>query len=134
MATPVTRTRTVLCEINVTPFVDVMLVLLIIFMVTAPLLREGVDVELPREKAAAIKPGERQVVTIAKNGWIYFNQRRLTLEELHLTLRQRFQGAGGRELFLEADREVPYGLVAKAMAVIKGAGVERLGMVTQPVE
>jgi biopolymer transport protein TolR len=120
-------------EINVTPLVDVMLVLLIIFMVTAPMFQQGIDVNLPQEAAGNLDPSrERLVVTLAKNERMYLNDRRIDLPELEQTLRQ---AAGTtKEVFLRADKDVPYGLVVKMMAVIKQAGVERLGIVTVPAD
>jgi biopolymer transport protein TolR len=125
--------HTSLSEINVTPLVDVMLVLLIIFMVTAPMMQQGIDINLPQEVAGQIDPSqERFIITLAKNERMYLNDRRIDLPELEHTLRQ----ASGvtREVFLRADKDIPYGLVVKLMAVIKQAGIERVGIVTVPVE
>lgn len=125
--------QTTLSEINVTPLVDVMLVLLIIFMVTAPMLQQGIDVNLPQETAGHIDPSqERLIITLAKNERIFVNDRRIDWPELEQTLRQ----ASGltREVFLRADKDIPYGMVVRMMAVIKQAGIERLGIVTVPVE
>ena len=125
---------TTLSEINVTPLVDVMLVLLIIFMITAPMLQQGIDVSLPQEGGGGhLDPSaERLVITLAKNERMYLNDRRVDFPELEQTLRQ---AAGAtREVFLRADQEIPYGLVVKMMAVIKQAGIERLGIVTVPAD
>jgi biopolymer transport protein TolR len=125
--------QTTLSEINVTPLVDVMLVLLIIFMVTAPMLQQGVDVNLPPEGGGNLDPSiERLVITVARNERIFLNDRRIDFPELEQTLRQ----ASGttREVFLRADKDIPYGLVVKMMAVIKQAGIERLGIVTVPAD
>ncbi len=125
--------HTTLSEINVTPLVDVMLVLLIIFMITAPMLQQGVDVNLPREVAGNIDPAqERVIITLGKNDRIYLNDRRIDVSELEQQLRQ---AAGlSKEVFLRADKDIPYGLVVKLMAMAKKAGIERLGIVTNPVE
>jgi len=121
-----------LSEINVTPLVDVMLVLLIIFMVTAPMLQQGIDVNLPQEVAGNLDPSrERLVVTLATNERMYLNERRIDLPELEQKLREA--STTTKEVFLRADKDVPYGLVVKAMAVIKQAGIERLGIVTVPL-
>jgi biopolymer transport protein TolR len=125
--------QTTLSEINVTPLVDVMLVLLIIFMVTAPMMQQGIDVNLPQEGAGNLDASqERLVITLAQNERIFLNDRRIDWPELERTLQQ----ASGltREVFLRADRDIPYGLVVKMMALIKQAGIERLGIVTVPVE
>jgi biopolymer transport protein TolR len=125
--------QTTLSEINVTPLVDVMLVLLIIFMVTAPMLQQGVDVNLPQESGGNLDPSrERLVITLTSNERIFLNERRIDFPELEQTLRQ----ASGttREVFLRADKDIPYGLVVKMMATIKQAGIERLGIVTVPAD
>ena len=125
--------QTALSEINVTPLVDVMLVLLIIFMVTAPMLQQGVDVNLPQEGGGNLDPStERLVITVAKNERIFLNDRRIDFPELEQTLRQA--SGATREVFLRADKDIPYGLVVKMMAVIKQAGIERLGIVTVPAD
>jgi biopolymer transport protein TolR len=125
--------QTTLSEINVTPLVDVMLVLLIIFMVTAPMLQQGVDVNLPQEGGGNLDPSrERLVITIAPNERIFLNDRRIDFSELEQTLHQA--SGATREVFLRADKDIPYGLVVKMMAVIKRAGIERLGIVTVPAD
>jgi biopolymer transport protein TolR len=126
--------QTTLSEINVTPLVDVMLVLLIIFMVTAPMLQQGVDVNLPQEGSGSPLDAnrERLVITLAANERIFLNDRRIDFPELEQTLRQ---GSGAsKEVFLRADKDIPYGLVVKMMATIKQAGIERLGIVTVPAD
>jgi biopolymer transport protein TolR len=125
--------HTTLSEINVTPLVDVMLVLLIIFMITAPMLQQGIDVNLPTEVAGNIDPTqERLIITLGKNDRIYLNDRRIDVPELEQQLRQ---AAGlSKEVFLRADKDIPYGLVVKLMAMAKKAGIERVGIVTNPVE
>lgn len=122
------RKRQALSEINVTPFVDVMLVLLIIFMVTAPLMQQGVDVELPQAEGQKMSPAERVNITIAKDGRIYMDKSSVTLD----TLKARLSGESEKEVFLRADKEVPYGRVVIVMGALKEMGVEKLGMVTEP--
>jgi biopolymer transport protein TolR len=127
------RDSTTIAQINVTPLVDVMLVLLVIFMVTAPIIQQGVQVNLPQAKAGAI-PGTEEllVVTIAKNGKVYLNDNPLTLTELGDKLRAIRKLQADKQVYLRADQDVRYGLVMKAVAEIKQAGIERLGMVTRP--
>lgn len=122
------KRRQALSEINVTPFVDVMLVLLIIFMVTAPLLQQGIDVTLPQAKGKEMSPGERVVITIKKDGKIYMDKTTVTLDTLKLKLSK----IADREVFLKADKEVPYGLVVTIMGELREIGIEKLGMVTEP--
>ena len=127
------RDATAISQINVTPLVDVMLVLLVIFMVTAPIIQQGVQVNLPQVKAGAI-PGTEEllVVTIAKNGKVYLNDNPLTLAELGDKLRAIRKLQADKQVYLRADQDVRYGLVMRAVAEIKQAGIERLGMVTRP--
>ncbi len=122
-----------LSEINVTPFVDVMLVLLIIFMVTAPMMSQGLDVALPQVTAKPLETKEEQLmVTVNRERQIYINDFAVDLETLGDKLGKIVQGRPNAEVFLKADREVPYGVVAAVMAQIREAGVEKLGMVTEP--
>ncbi len=122
------RRRQALSEINVTPFVDVMLVLLIIFMVTAPLLQQGIDINLPQAKGKEMAATERIVVTIRKNGKIYLNKASLTMKELTAKLSK----SKNKEVYLKADKDVPYGNVVIVMGELKEIGIEKLGMVTEP--
>ena len=120
-------------EINVTPLVDVMLVLLVIFMVTAPMMQQGMQVNLPKAESKALPaPEESVVVTIERNGRLFINSAEIPADELQTRLDGIFAGKSRKEIFLKADKDVPYGEVVKTMAVIKGAGIERLGMVTEP--
>ncbi len=127
------RNGVTISQINVTPLVDVMLVLLVIFMVTAPIIQQGVQVNLPQAKGGAI-PGTEEllVVTIAKNGKIYLNDNAMSLEELGQKLRAIRKLQADKQVYLRADQDVRYGVVMKTVAEIKQAGIERLGMVTRP--
>jgi biopolymer transport protein TolR len=123
-----------LAEINVTPFVDVMLVLLIIFMVTAPMMMQGVDVSLPEATAETMAvETEPLMLSIDKQGRVFINDISVSAEDLHTKLEKILRGRSDREVFLKADKEVPYGTVVRIMSEIKAAGVEKLGMVTLPV-
>ncbi|MBF0327964.1 MAG: ExbD/TolR family protein [Nitrospirae bacterium] len=124
------RQRTVLSEINVTPFVDVMLVLLIIFMVTAPLLQQGIDVNLPQAKGKELPPEERLTIVIKKGGIIFLNDNPISKPDLMKKLSAI--GKNNPNVYLKADRDVSYGIVAELMGDIKEAGIEKLGMVTEP--
>lgn len=125
--------RGIMAEINVTPLVDVMLVLLVIFMVTAPMMQQGVQVNLPKADTKAMTPLEDTVVvTVEKNGKIFINKDETQAADLRNKLSTMFVNREKKEVFLKADASVPYGEVVRAMADIKGAGIERLGMVTEP--
>jgi biopolymer transport protein TolR len=119
-------------QINVTPLVDVMLVLLIIFMVTAPIIQQGVEVNLPKVKAQALPGKEEQfIVSITRNREVYLNDTRITAEQLSEKLRAISVERPNRQVFLRADDAVPYGEVVRTMAAIKAAGIEDVGMVTE---
>ena len=122
-----------IAQINVTPLVDVMLVLLVIFMVTAPIIQQGVQVNLPQAKSGAI-PGTEEllVVTIAKDGKVYLNDNSMSLDELGKKLRAIRKLQADKQVYLRADQDVRYGVVMKTITEIKQAGIERLGMVTRP--
>ena len=129
------RASRFLSEINVTPFVDVMLVLLVIFMVTAPMMQEGVDVNLPQAKGKSLPSKEkRMTITITSKKEIYLNDRKVELSNLEDRLKKVFQDRVNKELFLRADEVVPYGFVVRTMAIIRSAGIDQLGMVTVPLE
>lgn len=120
-------------EINVTPFVDVMLVLLIIFMVTAPMMEQGLDVELPEAKQVDVLPTEADhlVLTIQTDGTIYLDTYVVPLDELESRLTILVHDKG-RALYLRADQAVPYGMVVNVMGLAKAAGIENIGMVALP--
>jgi biopolymer transport protein TolR len=130
-----TNSDRLMSDINVTPFVDVMLVLLVIFMVTAPMMMQGVDVALPE---ATTKPLATQkdnlVVTINKELQVHINDYAVEKDFLRDKLSKILENRKDREVYFRADKSVPYGVVVQVMAEIKAAGVEKLGMVTVPVE
>ena len=127
------RKKGFVSEINVTPFVDVMMVLLIIFMVTAPMMESGLDVELPQAKQVDTLPSDAEhlVLTVRDDGALFLDTYEVKLEELEerLTLLVKEKD---RALFLQADKAVPYGIVVDIMGRIKAAGIEKLGVVAMP--
>jgi biopolymer transport protein TolR len=122
-------------EINVTPLVDVMLVLLIIFMVTAPMLQTGVDVNLPQAKAQTIPDDEgKLILTITKDKRVFLGKLQIAWEDVEKVLKNNAKLNADRELYLHADKALLYGDVVQVMAAVKQAGVDKLGMVTDPLE
>ena len=120
-------------EINVTPFVDVMLVLLVIFMVTAPLMVQGMQVELPHVEAPPLQSTEKQMIlSITKDGDYYINETPYTVEELGPKLEAIAASNPRQEVFVKADGDVPYLQVARLIAAARQAGIPRVGLVTQP--
>ncbi|MFH1351073.1 MAG: protein TolR [Pseudomonadota bacterium] len=124
-----------MADINVTPFVDVMLVLLIIFMVTAPMMMQGVDVNLPQTTTKSIKTREDPLIlTVNKKGEIFIENHQVILEDLETKIQAIFKYRRDKEVLLRADKEVPYGFVIKVIAGVKRAGIDKLGMVTEPAD
>ncbi|MEH0019067.1 MAG: protein TolR [Desulfobacter sp.] len=122
-----------LSEINVTPFVDVMLVLLIIFMVTAPMMVQGVDVALPTATSEALPSGDDNLIVSIDNEFkVYINEREVSVAFLSEKLDAVMENLDKKEVYLKADKKVPYGVVVNVMSQIKKAGVESLGMITLP--
>lgn len=121
-------------DINVTPFVDVMLVLLIIFMVTAPMMMEGVNVSLPEATTKPLVSEKKPlIVNIDSENRIFINDFKVTVDGLGEKLNKILGGRKDREVYLKADKDISYGMVVRVMSEIKGAGVEKLGMVTIPI-
>ena len=123
--------RTLLSEINVTPFVDVMLVLLIIFMVTAPMLQQGIDISLPQAKAVGAKILEEPfVLKIKKDRRIYMGDNVVALSELSEKLKALFEHRREKAVYLQADKSIPYGIVAQALGEIKSSGINAVSLIT----
>jgi len=127
------RVYDALHDINVTNLVDVILVLLIIFMITAPMMQSGIDINLPRTKATPEDMGEGVVVTITKEQKIYIDERVTNLERFEGILTDVTRKKGSRSVYLRADKDIPYGLVIEVVGKIKSLGIRDLGLVTEPV-
>ena len=128
-----TNTDRLMSEINVTPFVDVMLVLLIIFMVTAPMMMQGVDVELPQTTSESLETDQKPLIlSIDKHGQIFISDQQMGIEQLGEKLTHILKNRKDRSLVLRGDKNIPYGTVMRVMAAAKQAGVEGIGMVTDP--
>ena len=123
-----------LADINVTPFVDVMLVLLIIFMVTAPMMMQGVDVALPEATSEPLTVEEQQlIVSIDDQGGVFINDVAVSVEELNQKLKKILAGRTDRDVYMKADKDIAYGAVVRVMSEIQAAGIKNLGMITIPV-
>ena len=130
---PGRRTSATLSEINVTPLVDVMLVLLIVFMVSAPLMQQGVQVDLPKAAAQALDDQQDQIVlVITSEKKLMINKNEIRIREFRTKLAAIYQNKASKEIFIQADQDVPYGFVAQIMAEVKRAGVSKVGLVTEP--
>ena len=127
-----TRRRRFMAEINVIPLVDVVLVLLVIFMVTAPMLYRGLDIKLPTSASNTIRPEERIVLTIERDQKLYLDKDPVNVAQLERRLRAMKARNADLSVYLRADREVPYGTVVQVMDGVKRSGIEKLGMVTEP--
>ncbi len=127
------RTYDALHDINVTNLVDVVLVLLIVFMIAAPMMQSGIDINLPRTKATPEDMGEGVVVTITKEQKIYIDERVTNLERFEGILTDVTRKKGSRSVYLRADKDIPYGLVIEVVGKIKSLGIQDLGLVTEPV-
>jgi len=122
-------------DINVTPLVDVMLVLLIIFMVATPMMIQGVDVNLPKTTAKNIKSqDEPLILTVNKKGEVFIENHAIPLDTLEVKIQKIFQNRREKEILLRADKDVSYGFVIDVIARVKKAGIDKLGMVTEPLD
>ncbi len=120
-------------EINVTPMVDVMLVLLVIFMVTTPFMENGIPIQLPKAKTKSIERGENPVtLSLTKESRIYLNKEEVYMNNLAGRLQILYKGRARKEIFIRADGALPYSMVAQTMATVKNAGIDKIGLVTVP--
>jgi biopolymer transport protein TolR len=128
------QTRTSLAEINVTPLVDVVLVLLIIFMITAPVLQSGIDVSVPKTRTVKEVTEQRVVLTINKDQEIFLGDKQVNIHDLPERLRQQGAEPAHQVIYLRADEAVSFGVFAKLMDAVKQAGITNVSIVTQPLE
>ena len=132
--TPQGRTQTSLSEINVTPFVDVVLVLLIIFMVTAPVLQSGIEVSVPKTKTVKQIAEERLVVTINKKQEIFLGNDPVNINNIGQRLREKIRDPQGQAIYVRADENVPFGVFATVMDAVKASGITNVSIVTEPLQ
>jgi biopolymer transport protein TolR len=132
-STPKGRTHTSLSEINVTPFVDVVLVLLIIFMLTAPILESGIEVDLPKTKTVKVVSAEKVVITIDKRQTIYVGNDPVNIHRLGSSVLDQLRGEGNSPVFIRCDQAVPFGAFAQVMDALKQANISNVSIVTEPL-
>jgi biopolymer transport protein TolR len=128
------KTQTTLAEINMVPFIDIVLVLLIIFMVTAPVIQSGIEVNVPKTQVVRELAEEKYVVSIDKKQTIYLQNAVININELGAKLREKLLDPSRQSVYLQADVDVPFGTVAVVMDHLKLAGIENISVVTQPLE
>jgi biopolymer transport protein ExbD/biopolymer transport protein TolR len=128
------RTQTSIADINITPLVDVVLVLLIIFMVTAPVLQSGIDVNVPKTRTVKEITQERLVITINKDQRVFLGNDSININEIGAKIRQKIRDPRNQSVFIRADENVPFGAFASVMDAIKSAGITNVSIVTQPLE
>jgi biopolymer transport protein TolR len=128
------RTQSSLAEINVTPLVDVVLVLLIIFMITAPVLQSGIEVAVPHTKTVKEITEERMVVTIDRNQNVFLNGQQININQIGQSIRQKVRDPEGQSVYVRADENVPFGAFATVMDAVKQSGITNVSIVTQPLE
>lgn len=131
--TPQGRTRTSLSDINVTPFVDVMLVLLVIFMLTAPILESGIEVDLPKTRTVKAVAMQKVVITIDRRQTLYVGNDPVNINLLGTAVEQRLQGSSSTPVFIRADQSVPFGTFARVVDALKQANVSNINIVTEPL-
>jgi biopolymer transport protein ExbD/biopolymer transport protein TolR len=127
------RTETSMSEINVTPFVDVVLVLLIIFMVTAPVLQSGIEVNVPKTKTVKAISEQRVVISITKGQEVYLGNDHVKLAELGDMLHKKIRDPQGQSIYVRADQDVAFGVFATVMSTVKQAGITNVSIVTEPI-
>jgi len=128
------RTQTSLADINVTPLVDVVLVLLIIFMVTAPILQSGIEVAIPRTRTVKEITEERLVITIDRQQRVFLNNEPININQIGAQLQQKIRDPEGQSIFVRADENVPFGAFATVMDAVKQSGITNVSIVTLPLE
>jgi biopolymer transport protein TolR len=128
------RTQTALADINITPLVDVVLVLLIIFMVTAPILQSGIEVNVPKTRTVKEISEERTVITINKDQRVFLGNDAININQIAATLKKKIRDPRNQYIFIRADENVPFGAFATVMDAVKQSGITNVSIVTQPLE
>jgi biopolymer transport protein ExbD/biopolymer transport protein TolR len=128
------RTQTSLADINVTPLVDVVLVLLIIFMVTAPVLQSGIEVAVPRTRTVKEVTEERLVISINRDQQVFLNNDPVNINQIGTKIREKIRDPQGQAIYVRADENVPFGAFATVMDAVKSSGISNVSIVTQPLD
>jgi biopolymer transport protein ExbD/biopolymer transport protein TolR len=128
------RTQSSLADINVTPFVDVVLVLLIIFMVTAPVLQSGIEVQVPRTRTVKQISEERLVISINREQQVFLNNDPVNINQIAAKIHEKIRDPQGQAIYVRADENVPFGAFATVMDAVKSSGITNVSIVTQPLE
>jgi biopolymer transport protein ExbD/biopolymer transport protein TolR len=128
------RTQSSLSDINVTPFVDVVLVLLIIFMVTAPVLQSGIEVQVPRTRTVKQISEERLVISINREQQVFLNNDPVNINQIGAKIHDKIRDPEGQSIYIRADENVPFGAFATVMDAVKSSGISNVSIVTQPLE
>jgi biopolymer transport protein ExbD/biopolymer transport protein TolR len=128
------RTQSSLADINVTPFVDVVLVLLVMFMVTAPVLQSGIEVQVPRTKTVKQISEERLVITINREQQVFLNNDPVNINQIGAKIHDKIRDPQGQSIYIRADENVPFGAFATVMDAVKSSGISNVSIVTQPLE
>lgn len=128
------RTQSSLSEINITPFVDVVLVLLVMFMVTAPVLQSGIEVQVPKTRTVKVITQERLVITIDKNQRVYLGNQPINIHQIATLLHAKIRDPRGQSIFIRSDENVPFGAFATVMDAVKQSGITNVSIVTQPLD
>jgi biopolymer transport protein ExbD/biopolymer transport protein TolR len=128
------RTQTSLSDINVTPFVDVLLVLLVIFMLTAPILQSGIELDVPKTRTVKEISQERLVVSIDRGERLFLGNDPISIHELGAQVKGKLGNSSSQSVFLRADQRVPFGTVATVVDTLRQAGIEQISMVTEPMK
>ena len=128
------KTRTALSEINMVPFIDIVLVLLIIFMITAPVIQSGIEVKVPKTEFVREISEQRLVVSITKDQTTYLQNEAVNINELNAKIREKSPKASGQSIYVRADADVPFGTLARVMDMLKTGGIDNVSLVTEPLE
>lgn len=128
------RKQRLMSEINMVPFVDIVLVLLIIFMISAPLMYRGIDIDLPKSSVNTIKQEQRITIIVDKNQNVFVDEKKVPMKELKGAVQKKIKPESDPTVYLKADRKVPYGTIIGIMDTVKSMGIDKLGMITEPLK